>query len=345
MDEQQDQPTNAQVIAAAGMAAAVLAGLAIALGRRREKEPPLARQLPERAEQTDEQAAGRARTVARRVAAAVPQTTAVAEEWALGAARGGWDRLARLTHAEREAVAHARAAAGSEVGRRRRTRRAARRRGERGHEVADQIRGQAQRLGEQTASTASAAQAIAAQAAAAAVASAERALGLGASLAESAKERVPQVTHKVGDEVVPSLRDGAFHAASTAVDLWKTARERAAEVAHADLAKPAVDVAHAVAARGERAHEATAAATDKAATKATELGGRAKDVSRRTAEATVETSKDTGALLFWAGAAAGLVFYVIMSRERREQLTQAAQAVTTQVQELIKDLQGYDDEF
>ena len=343
MDQQRDQPTNAQVIAAAGMMAAILAGLAIALGRRRDDERSVARQLPERAEHAVEEATGRARAAARRVAAVVPETATTAEERALAAARGGWGRLARLAAAERTAVAHAGEAAGVGAKRLPRdARRAAKRGGKRGHEVTVRAREQAQRLGEQSASTA---QAIAAQAAAAAVAGAERALGLGATVADVAKERLPQVTHKVGEEVVPSLRDVALHAASTAVDLWQAARERATEAAHVDLAQPAANVAHVLAARGERARDATTAAAGKAAGKATELGGRAKDASRRTAETTVETSKDAGALLFWAGAAAGLVYYAVMSPERREQLTRAAQTAATQVQELIKDLQGYDDEF
>ena len=337
MDEQRDGPTNAQVVGAAGAAAGGLAGLALALGRWREDERRSAAvaRLPEEAEEMVDGAMERLRG-RRRVVEVAPEVGATTKERERDPVRFGRRR------AERQASpAEADAAAAGVDRLRRRAREVTDRGGQRGHEVADKAKEQAQRLGEQTAATA---QAIAAQAAAAAVAGAERAREVGTTVAGTAKERVPQVTHKVGEEVVPTLREVALQAASAALELWQTARERASE-AQSELAPQA---AHAVAAGGERAREASAAVSEKASElgeRASELGGRAKDVSRRTAEATVETGKDTGAMLFWAGAAAGLVFYALLTPERREQVLRSAQAVTTQVQELIKDFQGYDDEF
>jgi hypothetical protein len=75
------------------------------------------------------------------------------------------------------------------------------------------------------------------------------------------------------------------------------------------------------------------------------VGGKAKDVSAHAAEATVATSKDTGAALLWGGAAAAVIFYVILSEERREQVLRTADTVVKQTRELIRDFQGYDEEF
>lgn len=187
----------------------------------------------------------------------------------------------------------------------------------------------------------SAAQQIAAQAAAAAVARAERALGLGASLADAARDRVPRVTHAVGEDIVPSLREVAQHAAATALDLWQAAVERAAEAKAPDLGEPVEQAAEKIAHGGERAKEVTGAVAEKAA----ELGDRAKDASRRTAEATVATGKETGALLFWLGAAVGIIFWLLLSPERRQRISRFAEEATVQVRELVRDLRGYDDEF
>jgi hypothetical protein len=50
-------------------------------------------------------------------------------------------------------------------------------------------------------------------------------------------------------------------------------------------------------------------------------------------------------MLLWAGAAAAIVFYALLDQERRQQFLRTAETVVTQVGELIKDFQGYDDEF
>jgi len=216
-----------------------------------------------------------------------------------------------------------------------------------------------QKVGEQTTTLAQNAQAIAEQAASAAMAAASRAREKGSSLADTTRELLPQVPQtvqeKVTDEVVPAVRDIALHAASLALDLWQTARERAAEAAAAaehELDSLEQQAAHVVESGAGAAKGAVAAgegaakdATSAVAGRVEDVGERAKEVSKHAAEATVETTKDTGATLFWAGAAAGLAFYALLSPERREQLTNAMKTVIAQTRELIQDLQGYDEEF
>lgn len=281
--------------------------------------------------------AGLVRDRARRAIEGAPEAGVEVVERGQGFFDANRRRLGRASEANAgKRLAAAGAGAGAEFGRvRRRARQAVDLGGQKGQEVTGQAKDQAQRVAEQTSSKA---QAIAAQATTVAVAGAGRAREVGGALADAAKDRVPQVTQKLSDDVVPTLRDVAMQAASAAIDLWQTARERAADAAPTDLAPHA---AQAVAAGGERAREATAAVAGRAA----EIGKRAKEASRRTADATVDAGKDTGAVIFWAGAAAGLLYYAVLSPERRAQLLSAASSVTYQVQELIKDFQGYDDEF
>ena len=349
MDEQRRELTNAQVVAGAGALAAALAGLVVGLSRRQAPPTPASQAPSDRAEPVAEVEPRRpdSRRRATAVEEIAPIESRARDVVAAGRRAGG--RLAVAV--DTRALSDAGAAVSTRVDRlARRAREVADLGEQKGHEVARKARTGAQRVGDQTTSTG---QEIAAQAAAAAVAGAGRARDIGVSIADAAKERVPQVTHKVsdevmttlrdkvGDDIVPQVREIALQAASTALELWQSARERAAEVARTDLKAPAAQAVHTVEVGGERAREASAALAEKAA----ELGERAKGASRRTAEATVDTGKDTGALLFWAGAAAGLVFYALLSAERREQVTRSAQVIAGQVQELIRDFQGYDDEF
>ena len=353
MNEQQSQPSNGQVIAAAGAGAAILAGLVIGVGRRRERTPAaLTDVLPKRPVDVVSDVVARQRRFGRRAGNRAADRAAAAEAQARLAGRSGRRRVERIgSVVDRETIADARAAAGEEVQRLKRgARETMERTGERRHEVTGKATRQAQRVAEQTTSSA---QEVAAQAASAAVAAAERALDKGISLADAAKERMPQVTQrvsedvlpslrgKVTEEVVPSLRDVALQAASSALELWQTARERAVAASHADLEVPTGKASRVVEAGSERAREASTAVAEKAS----ELSDRAKGVSKRTAEATVDTTKDTGALVLWAAAAGGLIFYALLTPERRDQLTRVAQIVTSEAQELIRDFQGYDDEF
>lgn len=50
-------------------------------------------------------------------------------------------------------------------------------------------------------------------------------------------------------------------------------------------------------------------------------------------------------VLLWGGAGVGLAIYALMDPERRESILKLANEASVQVQELVRDLQGYDDEF
>jgi hypothetical protein len=166
--------------------------------------------------------------------------------------------------------------------------------------------------------------------------------------ASQAKGKVPGVTAKVNEDVVPSVREIALQAASAALDLWQAARERAEEVVEAaqhDVAEPAAHAVgsalHAVGTAERNAREAASQVIGRSE----EAGAKAREASKHAAEATVSTGKDTGAALFWAGAAAGIIFYAMLDKERREQVLRTADAIIGQARELLRDFKGYDEEF
>jgi len=182
---------------------------------------------------------------------------------------------------------------------------------------------------------------------------------------------------KAAEGVVPSVRDVALQAAAAAIELWQAGRERAgdfAEAAEQALSEPAGQVEQK--ARGaamqvtKRADEVTDRATERArevsqsiaqqagqvaekaktgsksiADHADDMTSRAKDATKAAAGATVSTSKDTAATLIWMTAAAGIVFYALLDQQRREQVLRAANSIATQIREVVRDIQGYDEEF
>lgn len=226
---------------------------------------------------------------------------------------------------------------------------------------------------------ASRAREIAEQAAARAIASAEKARGGGSPLANFASDtgnRAKDVSHRVSDDVVPSLRDVAYQAAAAALELWQVAREKATEAATAaqnevgspadlvnaaekrarsatdfvtshfeEVSDRAGDASHGVADRVVELGHSARDASETVTHRVEDAGGKVKDASAHAAEVTVAAGKDTGATLLWGGAAAAVIFYVILSDERREQVIRVAETVLGQTRELIRDFQGYDEEF
>lgn len=65
--------------------------------------------------------------------------------------------------------------------------------------------------------------------------------------------------------------------------------------------------------------------------------------------ADIEADEPTGKRgvpgLLWGGAGVGLAIYAMMDPERRDAMLKLANEASVQLQELVRDLQGYDDEF
>jgi hypothetical protein len=91
---------------------------------------------------------------------------------------------------------------------------------------------------------------------------------------------------------------------------------------------------------GRRALDATSAVTDRASAVSDIAGDaaiRAKTASKNAAETTVHTTKDTGALIFWLGAAAGVVYFALLNEKRRNQVLKIA---NNSLKELKKAVEG-----
>lgn len=341
--ETNDQrPSNANIVGGATAVAGLLAAGVVAIGQARRRR------------RSDRGARGRLRTAKKtlmkkgeslpidsgRAADLAASALSIGKDQAAAARTRGKKQTKRVIERARDIDAAAASTAASGATRKLRAgvRSTADAGTEKGLVVADTAK---ERMLQVSSQATESAQALAAHAAAAAIAGSDRAREASSVLVDAAREKAPQVAHRINDDVIPTLRDIAAQAAGMAIELWQTTREKATDAASTAPSFPKVDGSHAVEASAERLRQATSTVSGKAGA----VGERAKDASRRAADATVDTSKDTGALLFWAGAAAGLVFYALLSEERREQLTRTATAVTGQVQELIKDFQGYDDEF
>ncbi len=160
-------------------------------------------------------------------------------------------------------------------------------------------------------------------------------------LAVAGGSKARDVSHRVNEDVLPTLRDVAFNAASAAVELWEAAREKALVAAQ--------EAQHEV---GPVAKYGLSAGTGKAKDASHLVAARvsggtvhAKDATKHAADATVSTSRDAGAALIWGAAAAGLIYYGIMDRNRREQTLKTINGMIGGTRELIRDVRGYDAEF
>jgi hypothetical protein len=207
---------------------------------------------------------------------------------------------------------------------------------------------------------------IADQAASTAVAGAERAKGVTSSITSVAKDRgttkpeVPEPVvdfqHRVTEEMIPTLRDVALQAASLAVELWQSGRERAAEAvdsAHIDLAPQAAQIKEAAAKRASEVRETAAKraldakeasarrvsdASYAVADRAAGVADRAKSTSKHAAETTVDTTKDTGALIFWTATATAVVYFAFLDKKRRDKVLKFASDAMHQAKDLVEEM-------
>jgi hypothetical protein len=98
-----------------------------------------------------------------------------------------------------------------------------------------------------------------------------------------------------------------------------------------------------VAALLESARESTAdvaAQTDSAVGSAV---ASAEDVAARAVNATTNVVRDTFATLFWLAAAAAVIYFALLSPERRERVKRLLYGGLEQARLLMRDFQGYED--
>jgi hypothetical protein len=199
------------------------------------------------------------------------------------------------------------------------------------------------------------AEVIASQTTAAALEQIERALRVKAPALLAARNRA-QVMDILQKELGSTLRDTAVQAAVAALGKWESGRLKgdAADtepepMGHADeeVRQAAADAAHDaefIQANGKRrmwwgskdVTDTSPAVADEALVES---------VAAASAEKPEEEAHRGKAGLFWSGAGIGLALYALLDEERRDKVLRFANEASVQVQELVRDLQGYDDEF
>jgi hypothetical protein len=168
-----------------------------------------------------------------------------------------------------------------------------------------------------------------------------------AAIAALGKLDWPRGSANAADGAEHRAREMANEARESARDLGEDAAEkveRAAEEAR-DAAEAAAFRAETIQANGKRRfwrsmHNAgdVAAGADQTAEE-TLTAGKAKE------EEVSREERHGKAGLLWGGAGIGLALYALLDAERRDRVLRLANEASVQVQELVRDLQGYDDEF
>lgn len=166
----------------------------------------------------------------------------------------------------------------------------------------------------------------------------------------------------------PVLRESMIQALAAALGMAETTRERPSEAASStverskDALKEVFAAGREAAARAEAEAAEVARQTADDAQRAVKANGKDRFWSRHGREhddesaprMTIEPETVTvevvpqhrsKAGLFWGGAGLGLALYALLDAERREHVLRVANEASVQVQELVRDLQGYDDEF
>jgi hypothetical protein len=177
---------------------------------------------------------------------------------------------------------------------------------------------------------------------------------LGSTLRDSAVQAAVAALGKLDltRESSKAVHEAEDHARAAASEIRDRSRglagevaeqlERAAEEAR-DTAGEVMHRAETIQANGKRrfwraSHDATDAAADTVST-----AEEAKTDAKEEDLAGVEHRGKAG--LFWGGAGIGLALYALLDAERRDRVLRLANEASVQVQELVRDLQGYDDEF
>jgi hypothetical protein len=199
---------------------------------------------------------------------------------------------------------------------------------------------------------------MAAQAAAAALAQLEKSLKAKAPALMAARDRA-QVMEILQKDLGPTLRESAVQAAMAALGMLEAGKERARDLRDEarDGGRHAEDDVHEAIRHAEEEaerHEESIKANGKRrlwrasheAREAADVAAARIDDSARAAEDVVAEEEHRGkAGLFWGGAGLGLALYALLDAERRDKVLRLANEASVQVQELVRDLQGYDDEF
>jgi hypothetical protein len=170
---------------------------------------------------------------------------------------------------------------------------------------------------------------------------------LGSTLRDTAVQAAVAALGKLdlSRESSKAVHDAEDRARAAVSETRDTARRLADDVA-ADIERATEEAVHraeTIQANGKRrfwraAHDASETVTD--------VKSKVEETQTDAQEADVSGEEHRGkAGLFWGGAGIGLALYALLDAERRDRVLRLANEASVQVQELVRDLQGYDDEF
>ncbi len=166
------------------------------------------------------------------------------------------------------------------------------------------------------------------------------------------------------EKLMKEAREVANNAAAVALDFWEKARSRTESAAHAAPTKEQIShqlglAAQQIEQRSREAQEAAKKRAEAAKKSAADAKGRVKELEpaveeklavakERTGEIAGETAdagKNFGALLFGLAAAAGIIYFIILDKDRREKVLNTSKAVGGEAMEVVRDIRGHDGEF
>ncbi|MGN6813280.1 MAG: hypothetical protein ACTHMP_20630, partial [Thermomicrobiales bacterium] len=151
----------------------------------------------------------------------------------------------------------------------------------------------------------------------------------------------PLVVERVGrvrEDVVPQVTDAASKAASRVAEAATTGRAALKDFASGDAMGQASDFAGDLGKATQRVARDTRDAAQR--------GGRqVADVAGSAASATASGTKNLFLTLFWLVALGGIVLYGFLNKEQRDKVFSTANSIYAQGKELVRDFQGYDEEF
>jgi hypothetical protein len=178
---------------------------------------------------------------------------------------------------------------------------------------------------------------------------------LGSTLRDSAVQAAVAALGKLDltRESSKAVNDAEDHARAAASETRKSARglvdDAAADLKHAadearGAAAGAVQQAETIQANGKRRFWRASHDVSDAAPTAADATAEETQADTKEEEAASEEHRGKAGL-FWGGAGIGLALYALLDAERRDRVLRLANEASVQVQELVRDLQGYDDEF
>ncbi|HLI51387.1 MAG TPA: hypothetical protein VKU87_06295 [Thermomicrobiaceae bacterium] len=187
---------------------------------------------------------------------------------------------------------------------------------------------------------------------------ARRARSVSAQLGSQGVARSKELRDRVQTDVAPSARSWAQQALEQAQSAFDEARERAVPAVTETKEHYVPVISNKAAAAGGFVAGAISTGAHWLSRRMNEMelpsapskslpskvAGQSADVAKRTAGQVTHATRETAMIICWSGALGAVVYYGLMSPERRKQASEAVSRAYHQVRDLISDFQGDEDD-